>query len=259
MGTVRFGKPPLVEMVCAAGVEPMSSFDERVMLALYEHWRHDYPQFSVGQPTTPMFTRGLTESHFVLQRTMPARAFYSSSTEAFILAVDMQLFSYHWRAHRKDRYPHYERMRDGFLRYLEELREQLESMGCAVKPHSYLLEYVAHVPFEHFGASMDDLQHLLPWFAWPAQTSVGKVNGVELQIELYPEENVGHVVAAVRPWSVDGQVAGVRLETIARGPLSPDQEVVDWFNRAHERLLALFTNFTDAGIQRDVWERNDDS
>lgn len=259
----KFRKPPVSEV--AVGVQFRTPELTPVHLGLYyQRVRTRFPVVQVLPPLAPVFE--LFGPAPTLSLSFPVAGprmwFITSEGTALIQLQTGRLF-FNWRGGvNGGLYPHFDAVREEFLRALDELEVLAidENLG-SVSADQCEVVYVNPLPANATGVSVSEPERIFRTLSGHSGSEWSKkLEDVALNVRYRFDDADGNpfgrlTVALTSGWAADGSL-GFQLELTARGrPLGPGREgIIAFQDYAHDAIVRCFTGLTTPDMH-ERWER----
>jgi len=255
--------PPVIEVVCGINFKKIEKFKAAHSGLFWQKLRSDYPKCQhappLGFPSKPMEFEADPEFPFPLPR-----LWFINEKEDGLVQLQNNRFLYNWRKILpEESYPRYHMVISAFKKNLDIFKTFLEeeSLG-SINLIECELTYVNHIlkeegwesPADIHGIMSDlnwrlDVKRFLPEprnLGWNATFTMPEDNG-RLYVQL--EQKIRQIDK--RPLFI--------LQLIARGLGADKSEEAmwKWFDLAHKWIVCGFTDLTNAKIQTEIWQRED--
>lgn len=250
----EYEKPPVIEVVCGIRFEPLPEFRVGHFGLFWSELRGDFPKCENAPPL------GLAPDMVDMSAgvIMP-RAWLISESEEFLIQLQHNRFLFNWRRRSDDaEYPRYVSIIRSFWDRLEQFEQfcNRERLGDVV-PVEMELTYINHIPCEDGPATAKHLGTIVPDAAWnaPAHAFLPEPSVMAWRADFDMPHQAGRLSAKLNPAhrNRDG-TAIVVLEMSARGPgVETRTSQRQWFDLAHEWVVAGFADLTSDQVQRNLW------
>jgi uncharacterized protein (TIGR04255 family) len=268
-----YARPPVVETILSVQFEPLPKL-KNVHLGLF--WnsldRGEWPTVKAeAPPVEPQFERftktadwGKLGIQFQVLTTVPVRIQVENKDRDRLIQAQNGRLMFNWLGIKGATYPHYERVREGFVRVYEEFMRFLRTEGLGqLRPDQWEVTYLNHIPKGTVWNSPADWRFFKPLTSVP--TIEGLIQGESFSGEWHfvIPENRGRLHAN---WQhskreVPKEEEVVVLNLTARGPLEPESadlaDVVTGLNLGHETIVRSFRELTSRDAN-DYWGLKDD-
>jgi uncharacterized protein (TIGR04255 family) len=263
-----YGKPPIVEVVFAVALRPMSLSLVDLARFGWERLGDSYParQEQSPQPVaTESFDAGsqnLVPTLSLLTGAPPVRLWFGSEDKTRLVQLQRDWMAYNWQGTSTEGpYPKYETIERSFLSIFDSFADyvaQLRPAAPDVAPHQCELSYINHVFPGRTWERHGQLNKVIR-LAGKAGSFLPEPEDGQLMFRYrIPHEgkDIGRLYVQVLPGRRD-QSQVIQLNITARGaPLSPDREgMVSFFRLAHEWVVRGFAAVTTDAAQKMLWER----
>lgn len=243
-GNIRFGSPPVSEVVFSLGFEPVP-----------------LPLTRYGDLATR-----LRPTYPLVQDTLSAQPLrFISADEAQILQVEPGRLTANWRRRQRDSsYPGHSELHERFALDLGEFNSFLSDIQLnAIRPQTLILGYLNQVSLE--GEPYTDLLfRLFPDIQWRRDESrkLPHPAGVNWQTVFVPDQSGMLVVILKAPaLATEGPWKGssvIQFDFFAQGEAAGETstlEVLDWFSGAHQWILNAFQELTSDEFRFKHWKQ----
>lgn len=238
---MRLANPPVSEVIISLQFEPIT-IPLIGFAALVSDFRQDYK----GQQDGPG-PRGLQ---------------LLSEDKSHVLQFEPERLTANWR-HREHPYPGNARLHSRFRADLKRFSQYLEQchLGPLI-PRSLLLAYANQVAIPEARSYADLLQEIFPDIGWRRDPNrqLPVPSGINWQTMFHPDPScVLQVYLQAPALALEGRCQGesvIRFDLVAQGEVSEttgQDEVLDWFSRAHEWILTTFAELTSEAFRSQQW------
>jgi uncharacterized protein (TIGR04255 family) len=262
LAPVKFGSPPVVEVVCGAQFALPKPLKTAHLGGYWDTIRGDFPLTEDAAPVPPLVDADDAQSVEFLTMPPLRRAWFIEPGGRHLIQLQEDRFLFNWkRTAPGDEYPSFEKVVAGFNEHLHGFVRFLSSAGLG-EPKFTMLEmsYVNIIqaangldvnrPWRFLADHMcrEDKARFLPApeaFSWNTSYPLPDSSG-RLQ-----------VTAQTASSKASGEMV-VRLELIARGRPNDMSEGgrASWFQLAHDWITQGFADVTTADIQEKFWKRS---
>lgn len=258
----RYGKPPVIEVVCGIQFEAPVGFNSIHFGRFHERIRREYPKVEDHPPLGETFEGPFgvqAQNKFAFDLPPLRRMFFKTSEENFLLQVQPTRFLANWRRVRTaDEYPRFSTAFERFTRGWHEFLTMLAENGLTVGPvNQYELTYVNHIgqPGETFPAAMPKYLRYAPWGVAEGLLRQPKAARFHVGYPLGATAGSLHVTVNHGLKSQNQQSVMV-IDMTARGPAAADgSDLKTWFDLGHEHIVRGFTEITSDEAHR-TWGRS---
>jgi len=247
-----FENPPLEEMVIGVQFAPLKGFRISHFGLFWSLIRDRYPLTEDETPLAHVLEiaeKRPAKSTIRFEKLPLPRCWYLDSTGSTLLQLQSDHFLRNWRrSAAMEEYPRYVNLirdfrgeLDGFMRFTE-----VEDIG-AVAINQCELTYVNHVEWAEQGDEVDLANVFSPFRSNLETGSFRDMETIEFAMRVKLPENRGRLHISVNPAFRGRDMKLVHVLTMtARGTPSEAglQQVFDWFDLAHEKILERFEEIT---------------
>lgn len=259
---VKFGSPPVVEVVCGAQFALSKPLRTAHLGGYWDTIRDRFPVTEDMAPVPPLLDGDDVQA--VEFMTMPPlrRAWFIEPAGRHLIQLQEDRFLYNWKRNDSgDEYPSFQKVVAGFNEHLAGLVRFLSSAGLG-EPRFTMFE----MSYVNIIQAANGLDINRPWRFLTDHLCRGDANRFLPPPEAfswstsYPlPDSRGRlqVVAQTASSAANGEKV-VRLELIARGRPNDTGENgrAAWFEVAHEWITQGFADITSAEIQTQFWNRS---
>lgn len=251
MQSVKFKKPPLIEVVFGMNIEiPGISL---VHFGLY--WETIKEKFPTPVESFGELTLVEDASY---QPSFPT-VWYLSSEENRLIRLTEDYFSFHYRCINED-YKHFENLFQEFLNEWKNLESWWSSLSQEkIKAEQFSLQYINLVDEESDWKSLKDNSRVFSFFNEEIKTSLGSPNVYSSEFRFDLPDNYGKLIVSLEQRKV--KESKTELKDIIVFTLSAIVSEVeidfkeDWFTSAHDSIIQSFLDLTTEEAQRN-WGRD---
>ena len=257
---VRFKNPPINELIIGAYFDPplLALRSEHIGL-LWTRFRNDLPKVEQREPLL-MAASGTGPSAIVGNEFpfMP-RYWFVSEDEVNLIQVQKEAFLLNWRKRKAD-YPHFDlHLKPCFDKYFSNFTEFLaDEVGISdVGIGLCELTYVNVIEVCEYWQGPQDTPKLIPSFSIPDSGSSASGRSAfncafrqDLGSDLQSQIGVRIGENAASPGS---PCLILELKALGRPDPEGSTSIDEWYDRAHQMIVAQFLRLTDAGVQRTHW------
>ena len=252
MESVKFKKPPLIEVVFGMEIE----LPELSLVHVGLYWQTIKDKFP-----TPVETFGelaLTDEDSCVSN-FPA-VWYLSSEKNRLIRLTQDYFSYHWRTVGKD-YLHFDKLFDEYLKQWHNLQSWWQSISTeSIKIKGYNLQYINLIDENSGWKKPEDNRKVFCFSDGTIKTSLSlpKFYSSKLGFDL-PDE-LGNLIVSLEPHKLeksDNEIKDIIIfDLSASGIATEEYSKEDWFISSHNAIIKLFLELTTAEAQ-SLWGRID--
>jgi len=263
----KYGKPPVVELVCGILFESLSKFLAPHMGLLWEVFKTEYPNIRQMMPLAPLIegfdatprSVGPLSDDFPLH----PRVWFETKDGTGLIQVQRDRFLYNWKKVKpEDEYLHYEHVIGQFKNCLSQFESFLHDNELGeIKPIQYELTYVNHIPKGEGWNKLNEVGKVFPDISWRNGTNrfLTELEGMNVQTSFRLPERQGRLHAAIRYGIRQPDQAILLLDLTCRG-IGEDRSrsaMWQWFDLAHQWIVRGFADLTSAEMQESTWRRSD--
>ena len=267
-----YNKPPLIEVVLSVQFEEIKNLSLPRLGLLWDQYRDRFPITRQHQRLAhiiekfgqnPQQQGGVRIEFSQSPPVLDTRLWFINQDETELIQVQPDRFIRNWRkAGTEMTYPHYEKIRENFVKDLEVFEDFLQKEKLdPIKPNQCEVTYVNHISADK---------------GWENHSQISKVFSLwnqnpKMQTGLVPEEtrfDIKHIISNhnndpcgrlhinLEPAFRRSDNAPIFiLRMTARGHLgSEKKQVLTFFDRGHEHIVHSFTDITTE-IMHQEWER----
>ncbi len=263
---VRFKNPPINELIIGVYFNPpiFPLRSEHIGL-LWSRFRDDFPKveqrepFFVGALDNP--SAQITSNEFPF---MP-RYWFVSEDEVNLIQIQKDAFLLNWRK-REAEYPHFdERLKPCFVDYLSKFKKfLLEEFGMSdIEIGICELTYIDVIEPCDFWQGPQDTSRLIPSFVTPdfgietgSATAFNCVYHHKAEPELQLRTSIQTGESTAEPKSPR---LILEFKALGQPAIAEPLDIVRWYDRAHDAIIAQFLSMTDKQIQRTYWVPEENS
>lgn len=255
---IKFENPPINELVIALYFAPIYELKAQHIGKYWDTICNRYPNCEQQAPIS--FTGFPSEAPGEI---FPLPRFWFHSGQGTpLVQVQRDAFIFNWRADGKNKYPHYEEVKNIFvselMNYIVFVREVI---GYELKDViKYELTYINIISENELWSGVPDVGKLFPPLSSLSSLheESRKLVGLNCTSMYLLGENLFVDLAVRFGKRVDTQQSAAILELKAHGAqgLSVD-DALGWYDAAHDATYKMFLDFTDQTMQRTIWKSKD--
>lgn len=251
----KYGSPPINEVVFGVWFPLIDQMRAVHWGMLWERYRSEYPE-SEQMPRLGPLSSGPS---IAIPFDSP-RVWFAHPNGNRLVQVQADAFFSNWRKKRnEDPYPGYGATAAEFSRQYSVFQAFVSEMGWGeIAPVAYDLSYIDIMPLDESRDALLEFGYFLPDFRWRdgRPSYLSKPLGVNWQTHFAMPDDSGLIKLAIASARLSSdQTSVIRMELNARGmreKLKTD-DMMAWFNEAHDALIDAFTFLTSEEAQRDRW------
>lgn len=253
MTTVKFNKPPLVEVVF--GVEFEAPEFSSVHFGLY--WKTIRDKFPLQFDRPPNIENNTDYSIPPLRK-----VWFLSNDKQRLIQLQNNYFSYTWSQEDGEEYPHFEKIFPEFLKQWNHLKFWLSTHeGKSIQPSEYELIYVNLIGESSGWLSTKDHHKIFTFISKGFEDSLEMPKFIDFQVAFPLPNKEGRLLVIVDQRiqesddtddnNDDPEFAIFRLSASS---FNADGELEPWFKSAHDYMIKAFLALTEEEAQKK-WER----
>lgn len=271
--TPKFNKPPVVETVIGVQFPEIDGFSA-VHFGLY--WRAIRDRFKNFEdkprlpPVVEQFPRNIVLPYPRVELSEgagPDRMWYTAQTESELIQLQPDRFLFNWRQQgAATRYPSYDANKKKFLdefknfqKFCEEnqLKEPSPNL-CEVTYINHLVPQQGESSVQLFGKVFSGLRWEAcdDWLPEPESATFNRVFRIERNRQAVGRLYAEAAIALKRREKKEQEFVLFRVTGRVMHPFSPNGNLVDSLQLAHDWVVKGFASMTDRRIQEDRWERS---
>ena len=256
---VKFENPPINELVFAVYYKPINELKAQYIGRFWDFIISKYPNCE-QQP--PISLRGFAPD--VPDEIFPLPRFWFHSGQGTpLIQVQRDAFIFNWRSDGTKKYPHYEDLKKQFVVEFENYRRFLkEVLGQELKSvNRYELTYINVIPENELWKDPADIAQLFPPLSslTSIQGATRKLAGLNCTSSYFLQDNlsVDSVVRFGKRIDTQQTVAVLELKAYGAKEGFSVNDVLAWYDTAHDATDDMFLDFTDKSMQRTIWKPTD--
>lgn len=256
-----YDKPPVIEVVCSIVFEKIRGFKAHHLGLFWQKVREQFPECEHAA----RLGFDPEKEAFDLSKYLP-RVWFVSKEQNKLLQLQDDRFLFNWRRMEdEEAYPRYSKIIDAFRNNLGIFEAFLEEEGLeSISPKDCELTYVNHIPRGEGLNSLGDMNKVFRDFCWNSTNGRFLPEPVRFggQISFGLPENKGLLNLRLQQGErkVDkNPVLILHNSAVGLGPDKSMEAVWKWFELAHEWIVLGFADLTESTIQKEVWQRKDNS
>jgi len=262
-GLPSYKSPPVIEVVCGINFNNIKDFKAVHFGLFWQKIRGDFPKCQhaspLGFPPKPPDLDVDLEFPFPLPR-----LWFINEKENGLIQLQNNRFLYNWRKILpEESYPRYQMVINPFRTNLDIFKTFLEeeSLG-SINPIECELTYVNHILKGEGWESAVDIHGVLSDLDWRSDVErflpEPRNLGWKATFALPEDSGRLYVQLEQKIRQLDKKPLFI-LQLIARGLGADKSEdaIWNWFDLAHKWIVCGFTDLTNAKIQTEIWQRED--
>lgn len=252
---IKFENPPINELIIAIYFAPILELKAQ---HIGKYWDTICKRYPTCEQQAPISFMGIITDAPGDIFPLP-RFWFHSGQGTPLVQVQRDAFMFNWRADGNNKYPHYEQVKNTFV---EELKNFISFLKTTISydikfATRYELTYINLVYENELWTGVADVGKL-----FPPLSSLGsfdaksrKLVGLNCTSTYVLRENLSADSTVRFGKRVDTQQTAAILELKAHGSqeLSVD-DVLAWYDQAHDATYEMFLDFTDQTMQRTIWK-----
>lgn len=251
MQSVKFKKPPLIEVVFGMNIEiPKISL---VHFGLY--WETIKEKFPT--PVEAFGELTLAEDAFYVP-SFPT-VWYLSSEENRLIRLTGDYFSFHCRCINEE-YQHFENLFQEFLNEWKNLESWWSNISKEkIKAEEFSLQYINLIDEKSDWKSWKDNRNIFSFFPEDIQTSLGSPNIYSSEFRFDLPNNYGELIVSLEQRKIrelETELKDIMVFTLSA--ISSEVKIdfqESWFTSAHDSIIQSFLDLTTKEAQRK-WGRD---
>ena len=262
----KYDTPPVAEVVFGTQFESIAGLTPEYVGRLWtEVFKEAFGQRQEEPLLTPQteFFGDQVRSVSDVTKDPASRRSWFIDDNGSLVQVQKDRLLYNWRPdNTKHRYPGYEPIRAAYLSALEAFEAFLDKYELGALAHrQYELTYVSHIQRDERWKHTADIGVVFPDITWRREPRALKdLEGMALSLSFAkPEDGMRLYVSLGHATHRDTGDQILRLDLTARGmPHTPSHDdMLAWFDRAHEWIVSGVADLTSETILRDNWSRKE--
>ena len=265
-----FGAPPVVEVAVSVQFSEIDDLDAARLGMAWQKYRQEFPNVEVQPRLGRALEHGGPPGPVKVKLQLgevppPIRMWFLSENGTRLLQVQQDCFAYNWRKLNTDiAYPHYDKVRDDFVRQLEKFMQFLGEEGLGdLEPDQAELTYVNHIPAINEQGGLSPLErHFCLWAGIPSEAQIPEPEMVSLQTQFafrQGENLLGRLYVQLQSRFFTRDNSPVyHLQLIARGaPVAEQpglQGVLEFLDQGHVWIVRSFADITTKEMH-EIWQR----
>lgn len=252
-----FKNPPINEVVCGVRFNPSDNFRIPHFGLLWEKFRSDYPIIQHAPPLVS--AKGEITIDTASGIPLP-RIWFINKEDDQVIQFQIDRFYFNWRR-RKNDYPRYSYVIKQFENLWNTVVNFFHEYNYGeFNPIECELSYINHIPKGEGWDTINDLSKIFSDFPWNQTTGrfLPEPENVTWQTNFKLPENKGHLTVSLKQAiRTEDKVPLIVFELTARGPVESNDKnnILKWFDLAHEWIVRGFVDLTTQDVQENIWER----
>lgn len=250
MQSVKFKKPPLIEVVFGINIE----MSELSLIHFGLYWETIKSKF----PTPVEFVGELTLTEDVYYTPSFPTVCYLSSDENRLIRLTDDYFSFHCRCMNED-YQHFEKLFQEFLTEWNNLESWWSDIGQKdIKIEKFSLQYINLIDEESAWKSLKDNGKVFSIFNQDIETSLGLPKAYSSELEFNLPNDSGRLIIVLEQKEVKNSADEIKnmmiFSLLAISSQVEKSSQSSWFCSAHDSIIQSFLDLTTEEAQ-GTWGR----
>ncbi|MFQ6613373.1 MAG: TIGR04255 family protein [Fidelibacterota bacterium] len=249
---VNYNNPPVNEVICGMRFEEPENLRIPHIGFLWEKFRADYPFIQHAAP----IASGKGEILFDQATGLPLpRVWFINKRDDQLVQFQKDRFYFNWRRRQND-YPRFHHVIRNFEETLTEIILFFEEFHFGkFRPIENELTYINHIPEGEGWETTDDIPKIFSDFVWKQTKSRFLPNPEKIawQTEFSLPEQKGRLTVNLKQAiRTEDKIPLLVLELRVHGSCLSDkrEDILKWFDLAHEWIVKGFTDLTTTEIQK---------
>lgn len=262
---VHFQNSPLVEVMCDVQFDEITSLQSAHIGLFWQKFKKTFPDTEQKPPlSSPTFkARKVNQVEISFTPSLPRIWFFNKNNQSKLIQIQSDRFITNWRKFEEPgEYPHFNNVFSFFNEYYSKWEHFCKSnLSEELKPLSYELKYVNHIPRGQGWMDFSDLSKIFPFFQFPKKNTGLKPQFLSHQDFFSVQDFSGIIQTSIKTAKLISTKEdlivfeiGIRVDLTE---VDDKFDLSDSFKESHNVLLKAFLDLTSTYAQSKIWVRSD--
>lgn len=249
-----YRKPPVNEVVCGMRFKASEQLKIHHYGLLWEKFSKEYPKVEHA----PHLFSSTNNPHINISNLPLPRVWFINESDDQLVQFQEDRFYFNWRR-KKNEYPRYTYVIKQFQKSLNTIQKFFSENNLGdFQPIEYELSYINHIAKGEGWEGIEDFNKVFADYIWNPKSDLFLPHPIDLVFNIvFPLKNNGILTVSLkRAIRLDDNIPLFLVEMKATGSSTSYQqnELLQWFDIAHESIVKGFTEITNPIIHK-IWER----
>lgn len=257
-GFPDYTNPPLYEVVCGLKFEPLNLKVPYYGLFWRDALKSEFPTCEHAPPL------GLLPDSIRPENLPLPRVWFVNKSDDHVLQLQDDGFLFNWRRGSHDSsYPRFAAVFDSFQSYLKLFKDFLYKYELGqMKQKRYELTYINHILEGEGWGGLGDIGNVMADLRWDSDKKQALPDPSNLNLTYaFPMSNdKGTIYASLKYGqriSDERNLLKLELNAFSNPSCVDEDDLVAWFQLAHESVVYGFSDLTEPKMRKDVWGEHD--